>query len=217
MPSELLNIESLTSLSNSLLCILKKYNLIEFTDARTLLKTPRKTSVLDMCDEKYYYFGIANNLKSLFIKVPLLKSLQEINLFVNIDRLPLANSSSIQFWPILCKIDQSFCKLDPFIVAVYCGQSKPPNVHEYLQDFIQEYKNLCDVGLAIDTKLYSVTILGFICDASARAFVKVIKGHNGFYGCERCTQKGTHPFGATIFNEIDVQIRTDESFLQQTQ
>ncbi|XP_029676812.1 uncharacterized protein LOC115243756 [Formica exsecta] len=198
---------------NSLLHILKKYNLIEFTDARTLLIL----SVFDMCGGKYCYFGIVNNLKSLFVKVPLLKSLQEINLFVNIDGLPLANSSSIQFWPILCKIDQSFCKLDPFIVAVYCGQSKPPDVHEYLQDFIQEYKHLCDVGLAIDTKLYSVTVLGFICDAPARAFVKVIKGHNGFYGCERCTQKGTHPFGATIFNEIDVQIRTDESFLLQTQ
>ncbi|EFN64579.1 hypothetical protein EAG_00178, partial [Camponotus floridanus] len=104
-----------------------------------------------------------------------------INLFVNIDGLPLANSSSIQFWPILCKIDQSLCKLDPFIVAVYCGQSKPPDIYEYLKDFIQEYKNLCNNGLVIDLKLYSGSISGFICDAPARAFVKVIKGHNGFY------------------------------------
>jgi len=138
-------------------------------------------------------------------------------LFVNIDGLPLAKSSSIQFWPILCKIDQSLCKLDPFIVAVYCGQSKPPDIYEYLKDFIQEYKNLCNDGLVIDSKLYSVSISGFICDAPARAFVKVIKGHNGFYGCERCIQKGTHPFGATLFDKIDAEIRTDESFLLQTQ
>lgn len=121
----------------------------------------------------------------MFSKVPLLKSLQKINLFVNINGLPLANSSSVQFWPILCKIEQSLYKLDPFIVAVYCGQSKPSDVYDYLKDFIEEYKNLCGVGLVIDTKLYSIKISGFICDVPARAFVKVIKVHNGFYGCER--------------------------------
>jgi len=63
------------------------------------------------------------------------------------------------------------------IVAVFCGQSKLSDVHEYLKDFIQEYKNIRDFGLIIDTKLYSVTISVFICDAPARAFVKVIKGH----------------------------------------
>lgn len=202
---------------NSLLRTLLKYNLIPFSDARTLLKTARNTSVVDMYNGKYCYFGIANNLETLFRKVPLLKSLEEINLFINIDGVPLANSSSIQYWPILCKIDQRLCKLNPFIVAVYCGQSKPPNTYEYLKDFIQEYKSLCDDGLVIDTKLYSVSISGFICDAPARAFVKVIKGHNGFYGCERCMQKGIHPFGATVFNEIDAEIRTNQNFLLQTQ
>ncbi|EZA51851.1 hypothetical protein X777_09617 [Ooceraea biroi] len=202
---------------NSLLRTLKKYDLIAFSDARTLLQTPRNSNMLDMYDRKYCYFGIANNLRILFSKVPVLKSLQEINLFINIDGLSLANSSSIQFWLILCKINQSLCKLDPFIVAVYCGQSKPPDVNEYLKNFIQEYKNLCNVCLLIDSKLYSVSISGIICTAPARSFVKVIKGHNGFYGCERCIQKGAHPFGATIFNEIDAEIRIHESFLLQTQ
>jgi len=59
--------------------------------------------------------------------------------------------------------------------------------------------------------------MGFICDAPARAFIKQVKGHTGFYSCERCTQKGTHPFDATIFNEIDSELRTIESFLLQTQ
>lgn len=91
-----------------------------------------------MHDGKYCYFGIANNLKIIFSKVPVLQSLQKINLFVNIDGIPLANSSSIQFWPILCKINQSLYKLEPFIVAVYCGQSKPSNIHDYLKDFIHD-------------------------------------------------------------------------------
>jgi len=156
-------------------------------------------------------------LKIIFSKVPELQLLQKIDLFVNIDGIPLANSSSIQFWPILCKINQSLYKLEPFIVAVYCGQSKSSNIYEYLKDFIQEYKILCDVGIVINTKLYSVSIMGFICDAPARAFIKQVKGHTGFYSCERCIQRGTHPFGATIFNEIDSELRTNESFLLQTQ
>lgn len=82
-------------------------------DARTLLKTQRKASVCDIYSGKYYYFGIANNLKVIFSKVlqSVLQSLKEINLFVNIDGIPLANSSSIQFWPILCKINQTVCEV----------------------------------------------------------------------------------------------------------
>lgn len=126
-----------------------------------------------MYSSKYCYFGIADNLKLIFSKVPILQSLENIELSVNIDGILLANSSSIQFWSILCKINQSLYKLGPFIAAVYCGQSKPWNVHEYLKDFIQEYKILCDVGLVINTKLYSISLLGFICDAPARAVLAI--------------------------------------------
>lgn len=79
------------------------------------------------------------------------------------------------------------------------------------------YTILYDVGIVINRKLYSISISGFICDAPARAFIKQVKGHTGFYGCERCTQKVAHPFNATIFNEIDTELRTNESFLLQTQ
>jgi len=50
-----------------------------------------------------------------------------------------------------------------------------------------------------------------------RPFVKQVKGHTGCYSCETCTQKGAHPFGAMIFNEINAELRTNESFLLQTQ
>jgi len=53
---------------NSLLCTLQKFNLIAFSDARTLLKTPRNSFVFDIYDGKYCYFGIANSLQNFVFK-----------------------------------------------------------------------------------------------------------------------------------------------------
>ena len=30
----------------------------------------------------------------------------------------------------------------------------------------------------------------FACDTPARAYVKNIKGHSGYFGCEKCSQEG---------------------------
>jgi hypothetical protein len=39
---------------------------------------------------------------------------------------------------------------------------------------------------------YTIKIGAIIGDAPARQFVKVTKGHNGYGGCERLTQKEMH-------------------------
>lgn len=31
-----------------------------------------------------------------------------------------------------------------------------------------------------------------VCDAPARAFLKNVKGHTGYHGCEQCTQDGVY-------------------------
>lgn len=47
-----------------------------------------------------------------------------------------------------------------------------------------------------------------ICYTPARAFVKQVKGHTGYYGCDKCTQKGMWE-GKTTFPEMNSPLHTD--------
>lgn len=91
-----------------------------------------------------------------------------------------------QMWPILCSIK----KFEPFVVALFCGNSKPSSVHDYLSDFLVELNNLVQNGISIGDAVLTVSVGSFICDAPARAFLKCIKGHNAYYACERCIIRG---------------------------
>ena len=55
----------------------------------------------------------------------------------------------------------------------------------------------------------------FVCDAPARAFVKQIKlkGHNAYWGCGKCMQRGSW-LGKMMFPEVGARLRTDEAFQQ---
>ncbi|XP_071111468.1 uncharacterized protein [Haliotis cracherodii] len=50
-----------------------------------------------------------------------------------------------------------------------------------------------------------------ICDTPARAFVKAVKGHSGYYGCDKCTQSGIY-INKMTFPEINAALRTDIKF-----
>uniref|UniRef100_X1YUT4 Uncharacterized protein n=1 Tax=Capitella teleta TaxID=283909 RepID=X1YUT4_CAPTE len=102
----------------------------------------------------------------------------------NVDGLPLFKSSSEQLWPILCQIINKSCK--PFIVGLYSGKLKPSDPHEYLSQFVDELQPLFDNGFLFNGKTFGLVVAGFICDAPARAYLKQIKGHNGYSSCEKC-------------------------------
>ncbi|KZS15874.1 Uncharacterized protein APZ42_018483 [Daphnia magna] len=76
-------------------------------DSRTLLSSRRgKLNVKDMFPGKYHHFGVEESLQALLLsmdsrKVPIP---YELNILFNIDGLPLSNSSSSEFWPILFKV-----------------------------------------------------------------------------------------------------------------
>lgn len=50
------------------------------------------------------------------------------------------------------------------------------------------------------------------CDAPARQLIKCIKGHGGYFACERCTIKGEREGYKTVFFSTEEPERTDESF-----
>lgn len=78
---------------------------------------------------EFVYMGISFGLESC------INNFHEgnIELIINIDGLPLTRSAGKCFWPILCKVHYIPDIYKPFIVAIYCGNSKPKNLSKYLR------------------------------------------------------------------------------------
>lgn len=181
--------------------------------SKTLLRTP--TSIKhkkELHTGTYIHFGLRHFLEMYLSRHFLLFS-DIIQISFNIDGLPLFKSSSIQFWPILGLIVNASEKLKPFAIGVFCGKSKPNPLNEYLMDFIEELKTLLEEGISVTNKKYKIVIHSFICDAPARAFIKCIKTHSGYSGCDKCIEEGDYYKHRLIFNNISATRRTDESFL----
>ncbi|XP_071139291.1 uncharacterized protein [Mytilus edulis] len=198
---------------DALLEILRKQGLRLPKDSRTLLKTPRSINTIKKCGGDYLYLGLETGLlKVISENLDHFKNVHEILLSINIDGLPLFKSSGIQLWPILCSIK----KFEPFVVAVYCSDSKPTSVDEYLYDFLSEFTDLQQNGINVNEEIgvLRVKIRAFVCDAPARAFVKCTKSHNAYFACERCTIKGIWCQNRVVFKVTDDMApkRTEESF-----
>ena len=196
---------------DELLGMLREEGLSLPKDGRTLLQTPRSVDSEDKCGGKYIYYGLENGLVKVLghLSAVTLSKLETIKLNVNIDGVPLFKSSGKQFWPILC----SFGGYEPFIVALFFGDAKPNSLNDYLSDFLNELSLVVRLGVSCDSKTFQVGIQAFICDAPARAFIKSIKGHTGYYACERCVVKGQWKNNRVMLHSSETcPPRTDDDF-----
>lgn len=206
---------------DDLLKILRQPELIPTLpkSAKTFLKTtkfifePRKLDGENGEGGELVYFGITKYLQKV-VNVEL-HAEPLLELLFNIDGLPLYKSSSMQFWPILCMIHFEPNVYHPFPVAIYAGKKKPPNIHQFFEDLVAELNEILRNGVMIDAKLFRIQIKCIICDRPARALVKVIIGHGGYYACERCEDPGQHTKNRMIYPEINARPRTDASFRTQ--
>lgn len=201
----------------ALLTILRRRLLPELPKcAKTFLGTTKAHySIQKFNDEgsEFVYFGATNHLKQSIN--PDLHENDIIQLIINVDGLQLFRSSSKQFWPILCQVYCETISYEPFPVAIYSGSKKPDNLDKFLEDFIVEMNELQQTGLLISDRLFNVSIKAFVCDTPARAFLKKIKGHGAYWGCERCTVQGEWIENRVIFPSDNCEERTDESFREQ--
>ncbi|KAG1690735.1 hypothetical protein GQR58_007599 [Nymphon striatum] len=134
---------------------------------------------------------------------------------INIDGLPLFKSSGAQFWPILGKLVKPQIS-KPFIIGLFSGVSKPSNLFEYLEHLVTELDNLFLNGILISETAEDRVVLSLscvICDAPAKAYIKQIKGHSGYSGCDQCSQDGYWNKKMT-FPETNAALRTDVSFAE---
>lgn len=183
--------------TNDLLRLLKSVENIECLqnlplDSRTLLSTPRsgQVNISNIAGGEYIHFGLLNGLVHLYELNIQVQQFSVFELWFNIDCLPIDKQGG-SFWPILCGLCINNSVI-PFIVGTYFGLKKPQNVHEYLQPFITELNDLLQNGITIRHSFISIRLKGVIADAPARAFIKQIKNHCGYYGCEKCVVKGNY-------------------------
>jgi hypothetical protein len=199
-----------------LLTILKPYHPNLPKDARTLLNTKCSYDIRDVAGGQYYHFGIARGIGEICNLANVVDADTSISLQLNIDGLPIFKSSKTQFWPILGRIVEPTLS-EVFIIGLFSGEGKPGNVEEYLKEFVNEVNFIETNGIVIEgteTKP-SLSISCFICDAPARAFIKQVKGHNAYHGCEKCIQTGVWVNKVT-FPERDAPLRTDIAFNEMT-
>ncbi|CAI5682040.1 unnamed protein product [Oreochromis niloticus] len=199
---------------SALLKILRQKGLDVPLDARTLMSTARKCNVINVAGGSYYHFGLKNSIAAALelLDFDLKKLTNNLTLRINVDGLPLFRSNNVSLWPILGGIKE-IPNCDVFVIGLYSGTTKPSNVQEYLNDFVQDVRAIIQDGVQYNGVHFSVAAPdAFICDAPARAFLKCVKGHTGYYACERCTQKGMYVNRRLCFPEISAEQRTDETF-----
>ena len=196
-----------------LLHILRTCSLDVPCDARTLLNTDRSIETKIVAGGEYYYFGLSYWLQALLQIFSVAGDVTELNLHINIDGIPLFNSSKISLWPILGYFKE--IESQPFPIALFSGEGKPDSIDNYLSDFVSELKNLKQFGFKnVDGKSYKINLDAVICDAPARAFVKCIKTHNAYDCCERCSQRGTWN-SKILLPDVFAPLRSDDIFRTQ--
>ena len=200
---------------NGLLKVLKPFHPQLPLTATSLFHTVKKSDIRAIPGGEYCHFGLADGIKQ-HMKSYGLPSESYIELQINIDGLPLFKSSQLQVWPILCCMCNSSTTKDPFVVGIFSGNGKPGNLEEFLRKFVDEVILLLENGICYCDRIYDVVLNCFVCDAPARAFIKNIKGHSGYYGCEKCIQEGEYHKKMT-FPLTNALLRSDESFARMEQ
>lgn len=76
---------------------------------------------------KYIHYGIENNLKMI---IPENYNKNVIKLLFNVDGVPIFRNSSLQFWIFSARVIDNYFKSWPFVVAAFCGNSKPISVRQ---------------------------------------------------------------------------------------
>lgn len=185
----------------------------------TLLETKSNKNIRNMkslhgTDGQFAYFGIEEELKDTIMDE---FTEDVIRLLFGIDGIPLYNNSSEQFWPTLGKVLHEDYETEPFVIAIFSGDSKPDSADDYLEDFINELNYLIQNGVTVRGRHFKVEVAGFTCDTPARAFIKKCRGHGGFYSCERCETKGITVNKRRVFPSITSKLRNKRSFRKKTQ
>lgn len=159
-------------------------------DSRTLLSTPKNIyqNIQTVMPGIYHHFGLSS---AILKYTP--NNVNEVNIAIGIDGVPLSKSSGGQFWPILGYIiPQHTSRKNVSPIGIYYGFEKPNNSNEFLSNFVNEAKFLINNGIIKNNITVKISIKVFCLDVPAKSFVLRTKGHSGFSSCTRCTIEGEY-------------------------
>ncbi|KAF7257382.1 hypothetical protein EG68_05185 [Paragonimus skrjabini miyazakii] len=122
-----------------------------------------------------------------------------VHLQLYVNGVSLFKSSGARLWPLLGRLTNP--KTAELIVGVLSSQIQPADVTEYFQDLINE---------VIDAQLHEYYHVGsgkcciipfdcLIADAPARALIRQVKQHCGYFSCQNCSVRGIYTGGRNFF------------------
>uniref|UniRef100_A0A182PTP5 Uncharacterized protein n=1 Tax=Anopheles epiroticus TaxID=199890 RepID=A0A182PTP5_9DIPT len=131
----------------------------------------------------------------------------------SMDGLPLHNSGPTQLWPILMRIYE-MPSAPIFVVALFCGSSKPSSANEYLDKLVTELNTLQSTGMQLNGNLIAIGVRAILADTPARSFIKGVTGHTGHDSCQKCTERTMYDQlnRRIYFNGDDAPKRNDADF-----
>lgn len=202
---------------NNLLKKLSKYHPFLPNDFRTISRNicvdSRSSDLKTVSPGHYYHFGLLNGLQEILLLCDIEND--TISISLNIDGLPLFKSSVSGFWIISAAIDN--VNHSVFLVGAYFGSKKPASSSVFLRDLIDEIKLLLFEGINVNDRLLRVKFSCCCCDMPAKAFVKCVKSHSSYFGCDRCEISGEDYRNRRIYLDYESPLRSNDSFRNRTQ
>lgn len=110
------------------------------------------------CGKKgeFVYFGVGKGIEACIELI--VYSERTIHLKFSVDGLPISKSDNTQLCPILCQVDHNQIYYEPFVVAMFCGMSKPVRNLVYFEQFCEDVNQLLANGLEIEGHEYNIKI-----------------------------------------------------------
>lgn len=178
---------------------------------KTLMKTPKNCPVpVVLSSGQYCHYGIQNFM--LTVTDPQVLQREEIFIDIGIDGAPLAESSSLQGWPIMGYIISSHVPV--FDIGIFVGNKKPLSSCELLREYAKEKLELESNGVLVSTqrilKKFRVRLIS--ADSPARAYLAGTHYHNHTNGCSKCDQPAISVCRRRVFSTFVGNLRTAESF-----
>nr|VZI18625.1 unnamed protein product [Spirometra erinaceieuropaei] len=204
------------STTKKLFRMLRPYHPEVPKDPRTLLQTPRTCISKPLNKGNYVHLGLERGLLDKLHSLPE-TSVPEMRIQLHIDGMKIFKGSNQGLWPILARVRHPVVG-QPFIVGVFSGPGKPDPLDDFLGDCVGELKDLLASGLHIPHTQNSVKVIldNVICDTPARCFVRQVKAHNGYYGCDRCSHMGKRIANRMTFPVCSGRLRDDRYVRRQT-